>query len=78
MKIPVTANVMNTLSDGDKRFIEIFRRLKNQGHLARVMLPREGYNICKNENLDVPHQILPTCVFSRLDPVLSIFFKVNA
>ena len=76
MKILVLANAMNTLSGGDKRFIEIFRRLKNQGHLVRVMLPRVGYKFCKNENLDVSYQILPACGFSRLGPVLSNFLRL--
>jgi len=76
MRILVLANAMNTLSGGDKRFIEIFRRLKNQGHSVKVMLPRVGYNICKNEDLDVSYQILPANVLSRLGSVLSNFLRL--
>lgn len=59
MRILVLANAMNTLSGGDKRFIEIFKRFKDRGHSVKVMLPKIGYKICKDENLNVTYQILP-------------------
>ncbi len=76
MRILVLANAMNTLSGGDKRFIEIFRRLKKQGHFIRIMLPREGYEICKNETLNVSYQILPALGFSNFGPILSNFLRL--
>jgi len=71
MRILVLANAMTNLSGGDKRFIEIFRRFRKQGHFVRIMLPRVGYKICKNENLDVSYQILPARVLNRMGPILS-------
>jgi glycosyltransferase involved in cell wall biosynthesis len=71
MKIIVLANAMNTLSGGDKRFVEIFRRFAAKGHHVRIMLPRVGYNICTQEKLNVSYHILPGYILNNLGPVLS-------
>ena len=71
MRMLVLANAMNTLSGGDKRFIEIFKRFKDRGHSVRVMLPKIGYKICKDENLNVTYQILPIYSLNNLGPILS-------
>jgi glycosyltransferase involved in cell wall biosynthesis len=62
---------MNTLSGGDKRFVEIFRRFKDKGHHVTIMLPKVGYTICRNEKLNVSYQILPARLLNNLGPVLS-------
>ncbi|MBM3254504.1 MAG: glycosyltransferase family 4 protein [Candidatus Omnitrophica bacterium] len=76
MKILVLANAMSTLSGGDKRFIEIFKRFKAQGHSVKVMIPRIGYEICKNENLNVSYQILPIRSENNLGPILSNLLRL--
>jgi len=75
MRILVLANAMTTLSGGDKRFVEIFRRFRKQGHFVKIMLPRLGYKICKNENLDVSYQVLPNFALGRSGTVLSNFLR---
>lgn len=75
MKILVLANAVNTLSGGDKRFIEIFRRLESNGHSIKVMLPKIGYNICRDENLNVTYQVLPVPSENRLGIILSNFLR---
>lgn len=67
----VLANAMNTLSGGDKRFIEICKRFKDMGHLVKVMLPKTGQKICRDENLDVTFQVLPVYSSNILGPILS-------
>lgn len=71
MRVLVLANAMNTLSGGDKRFVEIFRRFKANGYHVTIMLPKIGYAICKNEKLGVSYQILPAHSLNNLGPVLS-------
>jgi glycosyltransferase involved in cell wall biosynthesis len=75
MKILVLANAMNTLSGGDKRFVEIFRRIHNKGHPVSIMLPQIGYTICKAEKLGVSYQVLPFPSLNNLGPVLSNFLR---
>jgi len=77
MNILVFANAMNTLSGGDKRFIEIFKRFKAQGHLIEVMITRTGYEICKNEDLNVSYQILPIRSENNLGPILSNLLRLT-
>jgi len=77
MNILVFANAMNTLSGGDKRFIEIFKRFKAQGHLIEVMITRTGYEICRNEDLNVSYQILPIRSENNLGPILSNLLRLT-
>lgn len=77
MNILVFANAMNTLSGGDKRFIEIFKRFKAQGHLIKVMITRTGYEICRNEDLNVSYQILPIRSENNLGPILSNLLRLT-
>ena len=51
MRILVIANAMNTLSGGDKRFVEIFRRLAKKGNFVKIMLPKVGHVLCNTEQL---------------------------
>ena len=76
MKILVLANAMNTLSGGDKRFIEIFKRFKAKGYSVKIMLPKIGYKICKDENLDVTYQILPIHSENNLGSILSNLLRL--
>lgn len=71
MRILVLANAMNSLSGGDKRFIEIFKRFKDSGHSVRVMLPKIGHKICIDENLEATYKILPIYSLNNLGPILS-------
>lgn len=76
LRILVLANAMNTLSGGDKRFIEIFKRFKGKDFSIKVMLTNVGFNICRNENLDVEYQILPIRSENILGPALSNLLRL--
>lgn len=71
----ILANAMNTLSGGDRRFIEVFKRC-NRDFSIRIMLTNVGFNICRNENLNVDYQILPIRSENILGPALSNFLRL--
>ena len=60
---------MNTLSGGDKRFIELGRQWTKLGHSVTVMTTPVGYEICKNEHLEATYLVLPFRFVDRLNQI---------
>jgi len=69
LRILLLANAMNTLSGGDKRFVELSRRWAKLGHLVTVMTTPVGCEICRKERLEATYLILPFRFVDKLNQI---------